>query len=80
MCNGGFPVHRSRYEAQIKKTSGTSKDAADTLVRGIKRKIRKHYSAEAKIRVVLAALGGEESIYSLSRRQGIAKSLIYSGL
>ena len=41
--------------------SGTSKDAADKLVRGIKRKTRKHYSAEEKIRIVLAGLRGEEN-------------------
>lgn len=39
----------------MSKKSGTSKDAADQLVRGIKRKTRKHYSAEEKIRIVLAA-------------------------
>ena len=52
----------------MNKKSGTSKDAADKLVRGIKRKIRKHYSAEEKIRVVLAGLRGEESIAALCRR------------
>jgi len=40
----------------MNKKSGTSKDAADKLVRGIKRKTRKHYSAEEKIRIVLAGL------------------------
>ncbi len=44
------------------KKSGTSKDAADKLVRGIKRKTRRHYSAEEKIRIVLAGLRGEEGI------------------
>ena len=62
----------------MKKTSGTSKDAADKLVRGIKRKTRKHYSAEEKIRIVLAGLRGEESISALCRREGIAESLYYS--
>ncbi|SDE53302.1 transposase, partial [Ruegeria marina] len=60
------------------KKSGTSKDAADKLVRGIKRKTRKHYSAEEKIRIVLAGLRGEESISALCRREGIAESLYYS--
>jgi len=50
------------------KKSGTSKDAAENLVRGIKRKTRKHYSAEEKIRVVLAGLRGEESVSALCRR------------
>ena len=59
-------------------TSGTTKDAADKLVRGIKRKTRKHYSAEEKIRIVLAGLRGEESISALCRREGIAESLYYS--
>ena len=62
----------------MNKKSGTSKDAADKLVRGIKRKTRKHYSAEEKIRVVLAGLRGEESIAALCRREGIAESLYYS--
>ena len=62
----------------MNKTSGTSTDAADKLVRGIKRKTRKHYSAEEKIRIVLAGLRGEESISALCRREGIAESLYYS--
>lgn len=37
-------------------TPGTSKGAAYKLVRGIKRKTRKHNSAEEKIRIVLASL------------------------
>jgi transposase len=51
---------------------------AGTMVRGIKRKTRKHYSAEEKIRIVLAGLRGEESISALCRREGIAESLYYS--
>jgi len=62
----------------MNKTSGTSKDAADKLVRGIKRKTREHYSAEEKIRIVLAGLRDEESISALCRREGIAERLYYS--
>ncbi len=62
----------------MRQKSGTSKDAANRLVRGIKRKTRKHYSAEEKIRVVLSGLRGEESIAALCRREGIAESLYYS--
>ena len=62
----------------MNKKSGTSQDAADKLVRGIKRKTRKHYSAEEKIRIVLGGLRGEESIAALCRREGIAESLYYS--
>jgi len=59
----------------MNKRSGTSKDVADKLVRGIKHKTRKQYSAEEKIRIVLAGLRGEESISALCRREGIDKSL-----
>jgi transposase len=62
----------------MRQKSGTSKDAAGKLVRGIRRKTRKPYSAEEKIRTVLAGLRGEESIAALCRRAGIAESLYYS--
>ena len=62
----------------MNKNSGTSKDAADKLVRGITRKTQKHYSAEEKLRIVLAGLRGEESIAALCRREGTAESLYYS--
>ncbi|MCR9191006.1 MAG: hypothetical protein NXH96_19785 [Alteromonadaceae bacterium] len=52
----------------MKQTPGTSKDAADRLVRGIKRKTRKHYSAEEKIRIVLAGLRGETRDFRTLRR------------
>ena len=46
----------------MNKKSGQSKAAADKVVKGIRRKTRKHYSAEEKNRIVLAGLRGEESI------------------
>ena len=62
----------------MNKKFGTSKDAAEKLVQGIKRKTRKQYSAEEKIRIVLAGLRGEESIAALCRREGISESLYYT--
>jgi transposase len=59
----------------MRQKSGTSKDAADRLVRGIRRKTRKYYSDEEKIRIVLAGLRGEESIAALCRREGILPQL-----
>jgi transposase len=56
----------------------TSKDAADKVVKNIRRKTRQTYSSEEKIRIVLAGLRGEESIAVLCRREGIAESLYYS--
>ena len=40
----------------MNKKPGTSKDAADKLVKNIRRKTRQSYSAEEKIRIVLAGL------------------------
>jgi transposase len=76
--NGGFLVHLNHWELEMNKKSGTSKDAADKLVKNIRRKTRQAYSAEEKIRIVLAGLRGEESIAALCRREGIAESLYYS--
>ena len=56
----------------------SSREAADQTVRDIRRRTRKQYSAEEKIRIVLSGLRGEDSIAELCRREGIAESLYYS--
>lgn len=53
-------------------------DDADRVVKDIKRQTRRRYSAEEKIRIVLAGLRGEESIAELCRQEGIAQSQYYS--
>ncbi len=60
------------------KKPTTSKDAADKVVKNIRRKTRQTYSSEEKISIVLAGLRGEESISVLCRREVIAESLYYS--
>ena len=55
-----------------------TKSPSEKAVRDIRRKTRKQYSAEEKIRIVIDGLRGEESIASLCRREGIAESLYYS--
>ena len=59
---------------QQSKPSGT----AEQHVREIRRATRKQYSAEEKIRIVLAGLRGEHSIAELCRREGLAESLYYA--
>ena len=50
-------------------------DPAERAVREIRRKTRKQYSAEEKIRIVVSGLRGEDSIAELCRREGIAEGL-----
>ena len=52
--------------------------SADKHVKEIKRKTRRQFSAEEKIRIVLDGLRGESSISELCRREGIAESLYYN--
>ena len=54
------------------------KKDSEAIVRDIKRKTRKKYNAEEKIRIVLDGLRGEESIASICRREGINPNLYYS--
>jgi len=62
----------------MRQKSKSKKDPVEKTVRDIRRKTRRHRSSEAKIRVVLSGLRGEESIAELCRREGIAESLYYS--
>jgi transposase len=50
---------------------------SESVVREIRRKTRKQYSAEEKIRIVLEGLRGEDSIASICRREGINTNLYY---
>jgi transposase len=56
----------------------SKRSPAEKTVRDIRRKTRKQYSAEEKIRIILDGLRGEDSIAALCRREGIAESLYYS--
>jgi len=56
----------------------TREGSAEATIRNIKRKTRRKYSAEEKIRIVIEGLRGEETIAELCRREGIAESLYYS--
>ena len=49
----------------------------ESVVKEIKRKTRRKFSAEEKIRIVLEGLKGEESITAICRREGIVPNLYY---
>ena len=54
-----------------------AKKDSEAIIRDIKRKTRKRYNAEEKIRIVLDGLRGEESIAAICRREGISANLYY---
>ncbi len=62
----------------MRQKSMSTKSPAEKAVRDIRRKTRKQYSAEEKIRIILDGLRGEDSVAALCRREGIAESLYYS--
>jgi len=62
----------------MRQKPGTAKPSAEALVKDIRRRTRKHHSAEEKIRIVLEGLRGEDRIAELCRREGIATSPYYS--
>jgi len=57
--------------------STKKKPSPDSIVREIMRRTRRKFSAEAKIRITLAGLRGEQSISDLCRREGIHPSIYY---
>ena len=55
----------------------SKKVSIEALVKDMRRKTRKKYSSEEKIRIVLDGLRGEDSISNLFRREGIPAKLYY---
>jgi transposase len=53
------------------------REAVEKTVRDIKRRTRRQFSAEDKIRIVLQGLRGEESIAEICRREGLHQNLYY---
>src|SRR5437899_12765880 len=52
-------------------------EEAEKAVREIRRATRRQYSAEEKVRIVIAGLRGEDGIAELCRREGIVQNLYY---
>ena len=53
------------------------KKSSDSIIKEIKRKSRRKFSSEEKIRIVIEGLKGEDSITGICRREGIAPALYY---
>ena len=56
---------------------GMDSEEPEKRVRDIRRATRRQYSAEEKIRIVIAGLRGEDSIAELCRKEGINQNLYY---
>ena len=54
-----------------------TKLSPESVVREIKRKTRRKFNPEERIRIVLEGLKGEDSIANICRREGIAPSMYY---
>ena len=57
--------------------SGSKKQSSEAAVREIRRRTRRIFSSEEKIRIVLEGMRGESSVAELCRREGIASNLYY---
>lgn len=58
-------------------TEKKSKTSPESIVREIKRRTRRKFTAEEKIRIVLGGLRGEESITDLCRKEGMHPTMYY---
>jgi transposase len=67
--------HQNRDRQEVFKM--TKEASAEATVRNIRRKTRRKYSAEEKIRIVLEGLRGDLTIAELCRREGINQNLYY---
>ena len=54
--------------------------SAERLIRTVRRKIRRRFSAEDKIKIVLEGFRKEIPVMDLCRREGISTALYYSWL
>lgn len=52
-------------------------NSPESIVRDIKRKTRRKFTSDEKIRIVLEVLQGEESIADICRKEGIHPTMYY---
>ena len=57
-----------------------TKKKAGSLIRDLKRKTKKHYGSQEKIRIVIEGMRGEETVAELCRQEGIAQANYYKWL
>jgi transposase len=55
----------------------TKKKSASSLISELKRKTRRTYSSEEKIRIIIEGIRGETTIAELCRKEGISQGIYY---
>ena len=55
----------------------TKKKSATSLISDLKRKPRKSYNSEEKIRIIIDGMHGENSIAELCRKESISQGIYY---
>ena len=55
----------------------SKKRSTTALISELKRKTRRNYSSEEKIRIIIEGLRGETSIAELCRKEGISQGIYY---
>jgi transposase len=60
----------------MRSKADTDWEEAEKAVRDIRRATRRLYSAEEKVRIVIAGLRGEDSVAELCRKEGINQNLL----
>jgi transposase len=73
-----FWFHRSDEGTKHETKTLQLKKPAERVVKDIRFAIRRHFSAEDKIRIVIDGLRGDDSIVELCRKEGIAQNLYYT--
>jgi transposase len=66
-----------RRRNTMNRESSSVGQSSESVVREIKRRTRKKYSTEEKIRIVMEGLKGEASIAELCRKEGINPNVFY---
>lgn len=58
----------------------SNKKSSSSLISDLKRKTRKIYSAEEKIRIIIEGMRNESTVSDLCRREGISNGVYYKWL
>jgi transposase len=83
-ANGWFRKNVPKFELIVTRKGDAMRspverhsEEAEQVVRDIRRAVRRQFSAEEKVRIVIAGLRGEDSIAELCRKEGINQNLYY---